>query len=89
MFINIKDNTTLNRFISKKSRKALALSPDNDTKGVIVLADVSNSPEQIFRLINKGDYFIIESTLNNTVLSVFNSSRNPGAAIITLPEHSV
>ena len=75
--------------MSKKSKKALTISTDSETSGILILKERSNSLDQIFKIVQNNQHILIYSQLNKNVLSVYKASKKVSSSIITLPYFGV
>ena len=72
------------RIVSKKSRRVVSFSCDNETSGVVVLQEEAQEGRERWRFISKGKHFLIQSAFSNHYLSVYNSSLKAGAGLVTM-----
>lgn len=72
------------KITSKKSRKVMSISTDEDSFGVIVLKESKNEPNEYFRIIEKNDFFLIQSAFTNNYLSIYQQSNKVGAGVISM-----
>ena len=73
------------KLISKHANKALSVSQDPETHGVLIIAEEAERPEQRFRLLRKDDKYIMAAETTLDCVSVLGGSEHNGAPAVTLP----